>query len=128
MRVIRAGALVCVVAAIALSVMGRERNATASAPPPAPAAASGVPLKGDFSGSGAGTLLSARTMPTLDRRLWEVTSLAARITYASTNAFDGTTQVSGTVVVPQGTPPSGGWPIVAYGHSTTGIQSDCAPS
>jgi pimeloyl-ACP methyl ester carboxylesterase len=128
MRVIRAGALVCVVTAIVLSAMGRERNATASAPPPAPAAASGVPLKGDFSGSGAGTLLSASTMPTLDRRLWEVTSLSARITYASTNAFDGTTQVSGTVFVPQGKPPSGGWPIVAYGHSTTGIQSDCAPS
>jgi pimeloyl-ACP methyl ester carboxylesterase len=126
--VIRTGALVCVVAAIALFAMEHEHNATASAPPPAPAAASGVPLKGDFSGSGAGTLLSASTMPTLDRRLWGVTSLAARITYSSTNAFDGTTQVSGTVFVPQGTPPSGGWPIVAYGHSTTGIQSDCAPS
>lgn len=128
MWVIRTAVLVCVVAAIVLSAMWREHDATASAPPPAPAAASGVPLKGDFSGSGAGTLLSARTMPTLDRRLLEVTSLAARITYASTNAFDGTTQVSGTVVVPQGKPPSGGWPIVAYGHSTTGIQSDCAPS
>jgi alpha-beta hydrolase superfamily lysophospholipase len=126
--VIRAGALVVVVAAIVLSVIWRELKATASAPPPAPAAASGVPLNGDFSGSGAGTLLSASTMPTLDRRLLEVTSLAARITYASTNAFDGTTQVSGTVFVPQGTPPSGGWPIVAYGHSTTGIQPDCAPS
>jgi pimeloyl-ACP methyl ester carboxylesterase len=127
-RVIRTGALVCVVAAIVLFATGREHNATASAPPSVPAAASGVPLKGDFSGSGPGTLLSASTMPTLDRRLWQVTSLAARMTYASTNAFDGTTQVSGTVFVPQGTPPSGGWPIVAYGHSTTGIQSDCAPS
>jgi len=128
MWLIRTAVLVCVVAAIVLFATGRDHDATASAPPPAPAAASGVSLKGDFSGSGAGTLLSANTMPTLDRRLLEATSLAARITYASTNAFDGTTQVSGTVFVPQGTPPSGGWPIVAYGHSTTGIQSDCAPS
>lgn len=117
-----------VVGAIVVFAMVREHDATASAPPPAPAAASGVPLKADLSGTGAGTLLSASTMPTLDRRLLEATSLAARITYASTNAFDGTTQVSGTVFVPLGTPPPGGWPIVAYGHSTTGIQSDCAPS
>lgn len=127
-RVFKAAALASVVAAIALTALIRERSATASAPPPAPAAASGVPLNADFSGSGPGTLLSASTMPTLDRRLLQATSLSARITYASTNAFDGTTQVSGTVFVPQGTPPAGGWPIVAYGHSTTGIQSDCAPS
>ncbi|HEX7826613.1 MAG TPA: lipase, partial [Mycobacterium sp.] len=93
-----------VVGAIVVFAMVREHDATASAPPPAPAAASGVPLKADLSGTGAGTLLSASTMPTLDRRLLEATSLAARITYASTNAFDGTTQVSGTVFVPLGTP------------------------
>ena len=36
--------------------------------------------------------------------------------------------VSGIVSVPKGTPPKGGWPVVAYAHGTTGIASQCAPS
>jgi alpha-beta hydrolase superfamily lysophospholipase len=36
--------------------------------------------------------------------------------------------VSGTVFVPAGTAPADGWPVVAFGHGTTGIQQPCAPS
>jgi len=36
--------------------------------------------------------------------------------------------VSGTVTVPKGTPPKGGWPIVTWAHGTTGIADQCAPS
>lgn len=36
--------------------------------------------------------------------------------------------VSGTVVVPEGTPPAGGWPVVAYNHMTTGGGDACGPS
>jgi pimeloyl-ACP methyl ester carboxylesterase len=36
--------------------------------------------------------------------------------------------VSGTVFVPLGAPPAGGWPVVAFGHGTTGIDEECAPS
>ena len=36
--------------------------------------------------------------------------------------------VSGTVVVPKGTPPPGGWPVVAYNHMTTGGGGPCGPS
>ena len=36
--------------------------------------------------------------------------------------------VSGVVVVPQGEPPSGGRPIVAWAHPTSGITPRCAPS
>ncbi|WP_328354021.1 lipase [Mycobacterium sp. NBC_00419] len=99
--------------------------------PPAPARPElgAIALAGDFSGSGPGTLRSAATLPTIDRRITAVTSTAARITYTSESAVDGSSQlVSGTVFVPRGTPPQGGWPIVAFGHGSTGVQKDCAPS
>ncbi|MDV8068630.1 lipase family protein [Rhodococcus sp. IEGM 1366] len=54
---------------------------------------------------------------------------ARKILYGSTSGVDGReTQVSGTVFIPPGTPPEGGWPIVSVGHGTTGISDDCAPS
>ncbi len=101
----------------------------APAGPPEPAALSGVELQGDFSGSGPGTLKSASTLPTIDRRLRATSSVAARITYTSTSGIDnGQTTVSGTVFAPKGAPPEGGWPIIAFGHPTTGTQEGCAPS
>ncbi len=98
-------------------------------PRPPTATTSGVPISGDFSGTGPGTLRSAESLPTVDRRITRLTSTAARITYESTSGVDGSTVlVSGTVFAPVGPAPSGGWPIVAYGHGTTGVQHECAPS
>lgn len=95
-----------------------------AAPPP-----EGMSLDGDFTGSGPGTLKSAETLPTIDRRVRAVTSVAARITYLSTSGIDGNEhEVSGTVFAPRGTPPLGGWPVIAFGHGSTGIEADCAPS
>ncbi len=97
--------------------------------PPEPAALSGVELQGDFSGSGPGTLKSASTLPTIDRRLRAASSVAARIIYTSTSGIDNSqTTVSGTVFAPKGAPPEGGWPIIALGHPTAGTQEECAPS
>jgi pimeloyl-ACP methyl ester carboxylesterase len=103
-------------------------------PPPAPpsngpSSMSGVPVSADFSGSGAGTLKTAVTMATVDRRILKVSSLAARVEFESKSGIDGSTQVvSGSVFVPNGTPPPGGWPIIAMGHGTVGVQHDCGPS
>ena len=36
--------------------------------------------------------------------------------------------VSGSVFTPQGPAPKGGWPVIALGHGTTGINEPCAPS
>lgn len=36
--------------------------------------------------------------------------------------------VSGTVSVPEGKPPKGGWPVVSWAHGTTGTADACAPS
>lgn len=55
---------------------------------------------------------------------------ALRITYLSTNGITGKglVPVTAEVILPQGKAPSGGWPIVAWAHGTTGVADHCAPS
>ena len=50
------------------------------------------------------------------------------IRYASTSAADEPVRVTGTVSIPQGTPPAGGWPVLSWAHGTTGTADVCAPS
>lgn len=64
--------------------------------------------------------LSITTAPT-GSRAW-------RVLYHSTDLAGDDIAVSGTVVVPDGTPPEGGWPVIAWGHPTTGAAPRCAPS
>jgi pimeloyl-ACP methyl ester carboxylesterase len=51
-----------------------------------------------------------------------------RVMYVSTTVHDAPTPVTGVVVVPKGTPPAGGWPVVTWGHGTNGMADKCAPS
>ena len=37
-------------------------------------------------------------------------------------------KVTGLVIVPNGSPPVGGWPVVSWGHPTDGMTGNCAPS
>jgi acetyl esterase/lipase len=53
---------------------------------------------------------------------------AYRVLYRSEGLHGEPIAVSGVVIVPAGTPPPGGRPIVAWAHPTTGIVSRCAPS
>jgi pimeloyl-ACP methyl ester carboxylesterase len=58
-------------------------------------------------------------------------SAAARTTlvlYASRDVAGRRVPVSGTVMVPRGQAPRGGWPVVTWAHGTTGIADQCAPS
>src|SRR5215471_8520907 len=57
-------------------------------------------------------------------------SQARRILYTSTDGIDGKSPVtvSGAVFFPKDSPPSGGWPIIAWAHGTVGIADVCAPS
>lgn len=50
------------------------------------------------------------------------------VMYRSTSAKGEPVAVSGVVSVPAGTPPEGGWPVISWGHGTTGMADDCAPS
>jgi pimeloyl-ACP methyl ester carboxylesterase len=50
------------------------------------------------------------------------------VLYRSTSADGTAVAVSGTVAIPKGKMPKGGWPIISWGHGTTGIADQCAPS
>lgn len=50
------------------------------------------------------------------------------VLYRSTSAKGETVAVSGVVSTPAGEPPEDGWPVVAWGHGTTGMADRCAPS
>jgi len=80
-------------------------------------------------GSEPGSLVSATTMDQLDKdpdsALWS----SARVLYRSTEGDTGQpTVVSGSVYVPKAPVPAGGWPVMAFGHGTVGIDEPCAPS
>lgn len=83
----------------------------------------------DLTGTGPGSLVSASTMPAFAASSEGLKLQAARVVYRSTSGDGGApTEVSGAVFVPVGSPPAGGWPVVAFGHGTTGIDEPCAPS
>ena len=48
--------------------------------------------------------------------------------YHSSNLAGRDIPVSGALFVPRGVPPAGGWPVISWGHGTTGIADRCAPS
>ncbi len=80
-------------------------------------------------GTAPGDLVSAMTMPGLSRSKVGREFNAARVVYHSTNGdTGGPTVVSGSVYTPKGDAPQGGWPVVGFGHGTTGIDEPCAPS
>lgn len=53
-----------------------------------------------------------------------------RLLYSSIDGIDGSTPipVSGSLFLPEGTAPEGGWPLIAWTHGTVGIADICAPS
>lgn len=88
-----------------------------------------VPVQtADLSGTGPGSLVSAMTMPAFSRQEPAYRMHAARVVYRSTSGDGQATEVSGSVFIPNGDPPAGGWPVVSFGHGTTGIDESCAPS
>lgn len=118
-------AVVVVVLAIAGVLIARQ---TDTSQPDAQGGA--VPVEGaDLSGSGPGTLVSAMTMPGFARTQDGAKVRSARVTYRSTSGdSDQPTVVTGSVFTPDGPPPPGGWPVISFGHGTTGIDEPCAPS
>jgi len=51
-----------------------------------------------------------------------------RILYRSSTSRNAPVVVSGLVMIPDGPAPAGGRPVVAWGHGTTGVATECAPS
>jgi alpha-beta hydrolase superfamily lysophospholipase len=50
------------------------------------------------------------------------------VLYHTTSVDGRDVAVSGTVAVPNGTPPQGGWPVISWAHGTTGDAPSCTPS
>ena len=73
-----------------------------------------------------GTLISDRTitgapaLPSADHTVL--------VTYTSQTAAGARDLVSGTVAIPQGDAPDGGWPVISWAHGTVGVGDACAPS
>ena len=51
-----------------------------------------------------------------------------RISYHSRSANGQDVAVSAVVLVPDGKPPAGGWPVIAWAHGFRGVARTCAPS
>src|SRR6202035_6197280 len=53
---------------------------------------------------------------------------AVRVLYHSRSSQEKDVVASGVVLLPRGTAPPGGWPIIAWSHDLTGSARQCAPS
>lgn len=51
-----------------------------------------------------------------------------RVAYSSTSVAGDAVRLTGLAHLPAGAPPAGGWPVVTYGHMTTGGSDRSAPS
>ena len=54
---------------------------------------------------------------------------SARLMLYRSRSVDGdTVAVSGSLTLPRGPKPKGGWPVVTYAHGTAGVADACAPT
>lgn len=74
----------------------------------------------------AGSLI--RSEHTTEYHVQGSPTAATRILYHSRTSAGRDVAVSGVLLVPPGTPPATGWPVVVDAHGTSGIARDCAPS
>lgn len=106
-----------IVTAIAVALL-------AGAPQILAPAASAVPVVAP-NHAGPGTVVESAPLP---QELWlPGTGAAYRITYLTTGPH-GRTPSTGMVFVPDGPPPPGGWPVIAWAHGTVGDSDADAPS
>ncbi|SDU84250.1 lipase family protein [Gordonia westfalica] len=93
--------------------------AACSSPDPADSAQAPAP------GEVVGTATETGEYLALDK----LAERSLRFRYLSEDrATDEVVPVSAAAFVPRGTAPAGGWPVIAVGHPTTGISTECAPS
>lgn len=73
-------------------------------------------------GDGPGSIVSSAPLPA------PANASAWKIVYRSTGLHGESIEVSGMVIAPAGAAPTGGRPVVAWAHATTGVAEKCAPS
>lgn len=88
-----------------------------------------LPQAGPASAAGPrrGTVVS---WSPLARSLWipGTTGRAFALTYVTMNASGHKARSTGTVFIPRGRAPKGGWPVISWAHGTSGLHDSCAPS
>lgn len=77
---------------------------------------------------GPGTIVELKPFTDIDQSVKDLGAEALHVLYRSTSSDGQRTVVSGTLFVPAGTPPPGGWITLAIAHGTTGITPECGPS
>ncbi len=50
------------------------------------------------------------------------------VLYRSRDASGATVAVSGSVAIPRGRPPRGGWPVISWAYGVVGLADRCAPT
>ncbi|MCU0269273.1 MAG: lipase family protein [Acidimicrobiales bacterium] len=68
-----------------------------------------------------GVVVSTTPLETDRGRAWQ-------LDYTSTGEQGQPITARAVLFTPEGTPPPDGWPLVVYGHGTTGLADRCAPS
>src|SRR5512134_1566743 len=63
----------------------------------------------------------------LPKELWipRATSRAWKLSYLTYDAHGEPARSTGTVFIPHGTPPRGGWPVISWAHGLSGLGDDC---
>ena len=74
-----------------------------------------------------GTMIWSRTIKTKAVALSQA-SKTLLVLYRSTALNGDPIAVSGTIDVPKGKAPKGGWNMISWAHGTTGMADVCAPS
>jgi pimeloyl-ACP methyl ester carboxylesterase len=117
-------AAVAAAAATSLAFVG---SASAAAPVVGPSGSSFyTPSSSKVNGGHHGDLIWYRTADSANRLSNAASSYT--VLYKSKSLKNKSIAVSGLVYVPKGTAPSGGWPVISWGHGTTGSADICAPS
>ncbi len=127
-RLRRGAATMFLVLATAVAALSAPSPATADpAATPAPNW-SGLDVR-DYAGpipQRAGTLISR--VPLATELSLPAAGQAYRIHYATPDQHGRPATSTGAVFLPKGSPPPGGWPVIAWAHGTTGLGDGCTPS
>ena len=117
-------------AALGLAALGCSSGSSASKPATPTTFIKGSPDLPDFYGV-PDPLPSGKPGELIKSEPVEAAGLngtMSRVMYHSTSIDGEDIAVTGLILIPKGTAPSGGWPIITWAHGTTGIADACAPS
>ena len=124
------GIRIRLVTVVALGVLAATVAACSSTPTSSAskdAAPTGLPsfysVPSRLPSTAAGTLVRSQEVPSDG-----IHGHVYRVMYVSEAVNGRPTAVTGLVMVPDAPPPTGGYPVVTWGHGTNGMADQCAPS